>query len=89
MAVRKFVWNWVSEALVVDSDGQDRRKDSMVPLWATSDCQHQDREHMPSLFHGVQWPDKASSLYLPETSLAWVVAFSASHGEEPQDQNIG
>ena len=32
LAVKKFVVNWVREPLVVDSDGQDRRKDSMVPL---------------------------------------------------------
>ena len=89
LAVRKFVLNWVSKALVVDSEGQDRRKDSMVPLWATSDCQHPGREHIPSLFQGIQWPDRASTLYLPERSLAWVVAFSDSHGEEPHDQNMG
>ena len=44
---------------------------------------------MPSLFQGTQWLDKASTLYLPERSLAWVVAFSASQGEEPHDQKIG
>ena len=31
----------------------------------------------------------ASILYLPDSNLAWVVAFSTSQGEEPQVVKIG
>ena len=88
-AVRKVSLKWASMTLEVDKEGQDRRKDSMVPLCVSSDSQHSGKEHKPCLFQGTQWPDKASTLYLPERSLACVVAFSDSHGEEPQDQKIG
>ena len=63
--------------------------DSIVPLWEASVPQHSGRVHSPSLFQGVQCPDKASTLYLPDIILAWVVAFSTSQGEEPQDVKIG
>ena len=89
LEVRKVSMNSVRLALVVDKEGHDRRKDSMVPLCSLSVLQHSGREHIPSLFPGTQWPDRASTRYLPERSLAWVVAFSVSHGEEPQDQNRG
>ena len=65
-------------ALVTDRDGQDSRKDSTVPLWLAKEPQHDGREQKPSLFQGTQCPDRASTLYLPDNSLAWVVAFSTS-----------
>ena len=89
LEVRKLSMNSVRLALVVDKEGHDSRKDSMLPLCSWSVLQHSGREHIPSLFQGTQWPDRASTLYLPERSLAWVVAFSVSHGELPQDQNKG
>ena len=89
LEIRKLFMNSVRLALVVDKEGHDRRKDSMVPLCPLSVFQHSGREHIPSLFPGIQWPDRASTRYLPERSLAWVVAFSVSHGEDPQDQNRG
>ena len=69
-------------SLVGDRDGQESNKDSTVPLCDCSVFQQSGREHMPSLFHGVQCPLRASTLYLPEMSLAWVVAFSARGGED-------
>ena len=62
---------------------------STVPLWEASVPQHSGRVHSPSLLAGVQCPDRASTLYLPEISLAWEVAFSTSQGEEPHDVKIG
>ena len=32
LVVRKFVLNWFSLALVADNEGQERRRNSMVPL---------------------------------------------------------
>ena len=47
--------------------------------------QQSGRVHKPSFLPGVQWPDRASSLYLPDKTLAWVTAFSTSLGEDTQD----
>ena len=79
----------IISALVTDRDGQDNKKDSTVPLWLSSEPQHDGKEQKPSLFHGTQCPDRASTLYLPDSSLAWVVAFSTSQGEEPQVVKMG
>ena len=76
-------------SLVGDRDGQDSNIDSTVPLWDCSVVQQSGREHKPPLFHGVQCPLSASILYLPEMSLAWVVAFSTSHGFEPEVVKMG
>ena len=81
MALKKFSLNSVRVAVALDREGHDRRKASMVPLWALSVPQHIGREHIPCLFQGTQCTDKASSLYLPERSLACMV----SQGEEPHD----
>ena len=81
---RKDQQNCIRLALVVDRDGQDNRSDSTVPLWDSSVLQQLGKEHNPPLFHGTQCPDRASTLYLPDNNLAWVVAFSTSQGEEPQ-----
>ena len=87
--LRKNQQNFIMFALVVDRDGQESRSDSTVPLWDTSVLQHPGREHNPFLFHGTQCPDRASTLYLPDKSLDWVVAFSISQGKEPQVVRIG
>ena len=87
--LRKDQQNCIRLALVVDREGQDNRSDSTVPLWDSSVPQHVGNEHNPPLFHGTQCPDRASTLYLPDKSLAWVVAFSTSQGEEPQVVKIG
>ena len=76
-------------ALVLDSEGQDMRKDSTVPLWAFSVAQHSGNVHIPSLFQGTQCPDSASTRNFPERSLACEVAFSTSHGEEEHVLNSG
>ena len=86
---RKFQQSSNMSALVTDMDGQDSKKDSTVPLWLSSEPQHDGKEQKPSLFHGTQCPDRASTLYLPDSSLAWVVAFSTSQGEEPQVVKMG
>ena len=88
-AARKSALDLDSRALEPDSEGQDRRKDSIVPLWAFVVNQHCGSVHMPSLFQGTQWPDRESTLYLPERSLPCVTAFSVSHGEEPHVEKIG
>ena len=75
--------------LVGEREGQLSRKFSTVPLWHLVVAQQSGRMHMPSLFQGVQCPDTASTLYLPDKSLAWVVALSTSHGEDPQDVKRG
>ena len=87
--LRKVKQNCIRSALYVDRDGQDKSMSSTVPLCEASVCQHSGRVHSPSLFQGVQCPDRASTLYLPESSLAWEVAFSTSQGEEPQEVKIG
>ena len=61
-------------ALVSDREGQDNKRDSNVPLWLVSRPQHAGKEHQPSLFQGTQCPDRASTLYLTDRSLAWVEA---------------
>jgi hypothetical protein len=76
-------------ALVSDRDGQDSNRDSNVPLWLVSLPQHAGKEHQPSLFQVTQCPVRASTLYLPDIILAWVVAFSTSQGDEPQVVKIG
>ena len=53
----------IMSALVPDREGQDNNKDSTVPLWLSSAPQHAGKEHKPSLFHGTQCPDRASTLY--------------------------
>ena len=68
---------------------KDIRRLSTVPLWACAVLQHSGRVHRPSLFQGVQWPDRASTLYLPERRRAWQEAFSTSRGELPHSLNIG
>ena len=79
----------IKSALVADRAGHDSRRDSTVPLWLAAEPQHAGREHNPSLFHGTQCPDRASTLYLPDRNLAWVVAFSTSQGEAPQVVKMG
>ena len=79
----------IRSSLVGDRDVQESKRDSTVPLWECSVFQQPGREHRPPLFHGVQCPERASTLYLPDSSLAWVVAFSTSQGEEPQVVKIG
>ena len=76
-------------SLVRERDGQESKRDSTVPLWDCSVFQHSGKVHMPPLFHGVQCPLRASTLYLPERSLAWVVAFSTSQGFEPEVVKMG
>ena len=80
--------NCIKSVLCDARDGQLSSIASIVPLWEAWVLQHSGRVHNPSLFPGVQCPDKASTLYLPETILAWEVAFSTSQGEEPQDVNM-
>ena len=63
--------------------------DSTVPLWEANVPQQLGREHKPSLFPGVQWPVRPSSLNLPDRRRAWVMAFSTSHGEDRHDRKIG
>ena len=63
--------------------------DSNVPLWERFVFQQPGRKHRPPLLHGVQCPERASTLYLPDSCLAWVVAFLTSQGEEPQVVNKG
>ena len=75
--------------LVGDREGQERKKLSIVPLWEADVLQHSGRVQKPSLFQGTQWPVSASSLYLPESSLACVVAFSTSQGDDLHDLNRG
>ena len=75
--------------LVGDREGQESKKLSIVPLWEAGVPQHPGRVHKPSLFQGTQWPVNASSLYLPESSLACVVAFSTSQGEDLHALNRG
>ena len=75
--------------LVGESEGQEMRRLSTVTLWACTVLQHSGRVHRPSLFQGVQWPDRASTLYLPERRRAWHEAFSTSRGELPHKLNIG
>ena len=72
-----------------DNEGQERRKLSSVPLCAALLPQQSGSVHSPSLFQGTQCPVRDSTLYLPDKSLAWVVAFSTSLGEAPQVQNRG
>ena len=79
----------IRSSLVEVRDGQESNRDSTVPLWDWSVFQQPGSVHRPPLFHGVQWPERASTLYLPDSSLAWVVAFSTSQGEEPQVVNRG
>ena len=74
----------IISALVTARDGQDNKKDSTVPLWLSSEPQHDGKEQKPSLFHGTQCPDRASTLYLPDIILARVVTFTTSRGEEPR-----
>jgi hypothetical protein len=87
--MRKDQQNCIRSALVVDRDGQDSKRYSTVPLWEASVPQHAGKEHIPPLFHGTQCPESASTLYLPDKSLAWLVAFSTSQGEEPHVLNMG
>jgi len=47
--------------------------------------QHIGKEQFPPLFQGTQWPLSDSTLYLPDSRRAWVVAFSTSQGEDPQE----
>ena len=88
-AARKSSLNLDRRALELDREGQERRKDSIVPSRALGVIQHCGSVHMPSLFQGTQWPDRESTLYLPERSLPCVTAFSVSHGEEPHVKKIG
>ena len=87
--LRKDLLNSIKSALVSDKEGQVNKRDSTVPLCLASEPQHDGKEQKPSLFHGTQCPDRASTLYLPDRSLAWVVAFSTSQGEDPQVVKIG
>ena len=89
MLRKNFDWNSCNDSLVLEREGQERRRDSRVPLWALSDPQHSGSVHMPSLFQGTQCPERASTLYLPDKNLAWVVAFSSSHAEDPQVKKMG
>ena len=75
--------------LALDSEGHESRKCSTDPLCQSRVLQHSGRVQRPSLFPGTQWPVRASTLNLPERSLAWVVPFSTSQGEEPQDLKMG
>ena len=75
--------------LVLDREGQVRRKASTVPLWADAVFQHSGKEHIPFLFQGTQCPDNPSNLYLPDNNLACVVALSTSHGEDPHVRKRG
>ena len=92
-AARKSALNLDRRALELDREGQERRKDSIVPM----PCGHCPSSstgaaytvHIPSLLEGTQWPDRASTLYLPERSLVWLTAFFVSHGEDPHVQKIG
>ena len=86
---RKVVLYWTRASLVVDREGQERRKVSTVPLCEAGVPQHSGKVHSPSLFHGTQWPESASTLYLPDRRRACVVAFSTSQGEDPHDLNRG
>ena len=88
LVMKDMAWSYIA-TLVPERDGQDSRKDSTVPLWAWSESQQSVSTHIPPLFHGTQWPMSASTLNLPERSLAWVVAFSTSQGEEEQVLNRG
>ena len=74
---------------MLDNEVQDRRKLSTVPLWEAVVPQQPGRVQFASLFQGTQCPVRASTLYLPDKSLAWVVAFSTSIGDTPQVLNIG
>ena len=85
---RKSDLNCSSLSLVDEREGQDRRRSSRVPLWAPTDLQQSGKEHIPSLFPGVQCADRDSTLYLPERNLAWVVTFSSSQGEDPHVQKM-
>ena len=76
-------------SMVGDKEGQDKRKVSTVPLWEADVPQHSGRVQRPSLLPGTQWPVSDSSLYLPESSLAWVVAFSTSQGDDLHALNRG
>ena len=67
-----------------------------MPAWwksgrATGVFQHSGRVQRPSLFRGTntKCPVNASSLYLPESSLACVVAFSTSQDDDPHDLKRG
>ena len=75
--------------LALDREGHKSRKCSSDPLCQSGVLQHSGRVQRPSLFPGTQWPVRASTLNLPERSLAWVVPFSTSQGEEPQDLKMG
>ena len=77
------------DCLLVARDGQDNRKLSIVPLCEAAVPQHSGKVHIPSLFPGTQCPVSASSLYLPDKSLAWVVALSTSLGDALQVLNNG
>ena len=46
----------------------------MVPSWEAEDPQQSGREQSPSLFQGTQCLVSDSSLYIPDSSLACVVA---------------
>ena len=89
LASRKEGMKLSSSALVLAKDGQERRKDCKVPLWDWSVLQQSGSEHIPSLFQGTQWPERASTLNRPDRILACVVAFSSSHGEDLHDLNNG
>ena len=89
LASRKVDMKVSSSALVLANDGHERRKHCTVPLCDWSVLQHSGREHIPSLFQGTQWPERASTLNRPDRILDCVVAFSSSHGEDLQDLNSG
>ena len=84
----KLTLSRVSNALEIDSEGHDRRNESIVPFWALSVIKDCGNVHIPNLFQATHWPDRASTLYLPKRSLALVIAFSVSHGDDPHVQNF-
>ena len=86
---RKLDWKSTRAILVEERDGQERMKHLRVPSWEAEVPQHSGREKSPSLFHGTQCLVSDSTLYLPDSSLACVMAFSTCHGEDPQDLKSG
>ena len=55
----------------------------------SSSCPEQssDRRQCPLLL--VQWLQRASVLYRPETMVAWIVAIATFDGEDPADVKSG
>ena len=74
---------------MLEREGQSNRNDWTVPSCATAVFQQSGKEHIPSLFHGTQSLVNDSSLYLPDSNCACVVALSTSQGEDPHVQKIG